>query len=371
MKIGIVTMPLHANYGGILQNYALQTALRRLGHEPITLREKLDLPSWHWSKMTFFRHWCISVAKWTIKSLLGRKTPFPLTQKQTMRKLKEVQCVMNAFVEKHINCTEPKIMLDAKEAKDLGLEALVVGSDQVWRPKYVAHMMDNQMLGFAKDMHLRRISYAASFGVDSWEYSEEETKQSKDLVSLFDAISVREPSAIALVKENWNMNAEWVLDPTMLLSKEDYVELCKDIPVQNKPFVFAYILSANPADKEKARIICKQMGYEVKFLNSGLTSKKDTVEQWLSYFRDAKYVITDSFHGTVFSLLFEKDFICFDNAGRGSSRIDGLKRITGLEDCFTSKLTTLPTEQIDYRVVNERIEKMREKSLYFLKKNLS
>lgn len=92
----------------------------------------------------------------------------------------------------------------------------------------------------------------------------------------------------------------------------------------------------------------------------------DSIEKWLSKFRDAQYVVTDSYHGTVFSLIFQKEFICIYNAERGNSRMDSIKKITGLNDRFVDSFTELHCKEINYKEVEEKIGKMKESSLSFL-----
>ncbi len=370
MKIGIVTHPLHTNYGGVIQNYALQKVLINIGHAPITLREKLDLPMWHWGKAKCFYNYCISVVKYVVKKILRRDVPFPLTQKRMLKLMQENQAIIEEFITPNILTTEAKSILDVADVKEMQLGAIIVGSDQVWRPSYVSHLMENQLLGFTGDYPIVRISYAASFGIDEWAFSEEETAKSLTLISKFNAISVREKSGVDLCKKYWNVDAAWVVDPTMLLYKDDYLALCREEPVSSERFVFAYILSKNTDVVKKVNTLAKQKGCQVKFLDVDLTSQKDSVGKWLSYFRDAEYIITDSFHGTVFSIMFQKEFLCVYNKGRGKSRFESLNEIVKLDDRFTDKLSVFPDNIIDYKKVEERLNEKRQESFSFLRKHL-
>lgn len=134
--------------------------------------------------------------------------------------------------------------------------------------------------------------------------------------------------------------------------------------------MFAYILDMTDEKRQMAENTAKTLGCGVRYLSADKVKKEDTIEKWLANFRDAKYVITDSYHGTVFSLIFQKQFYTFYNTYRGNARMDSLKKISGLEDRFI----TVPVEslgrEIDYADVEERVEKMRVGSMRFLSNSL-
>lgn len=192
------------------------------------------------------------------------------------------------------------------------------------------------------------------------------TVQLRELIKKFSAVSVREESSVQLVKDNLGVDAQWVLDPTMLLKKEDYIEVCKNEPESNEPFVFAYILDMTDRKRQMAENTAKTLGCGVRYLSADKVKKEDTIEKWLANFCDAKYVITDSYHGTVFSLIFQKQFYTFYNTYRGNARMDSLKKISGLEDRFITKPVESLGREIDYADVEERVEKMRVGSVEYL-----
>ena len=206
--------------------------------------------------------------------------------------------------------------------------------------------------------------------MDKWPYKEDVTIQLRELIKKFTSVSVREKSSVQLVKNNLGADAQWVLDPTMLLKKEDYIEVCKNVPERKEPFVFAYILDMTNEKQNMAELIAKKQGCNVRFLTADKVKSNDTIEKWLANFRDAKYVITDSYHGTVFSLIFQKQFYTFYNTYRGNARMDSLKKISGLEDRFLMKSVDSLGERIDYSEVEKRIERMRADSESFLKSSL-
>ena len=276
---------------------------------------------------------------------------------------------MERFVDEHINVTEYMPNLTMDDVRMYGIEALIVGSDQIWRPvKYDA--VKYYFLGFAKDSDIRRVAYAPSVALDEWPFMEETTVQLRHLIKKFSAVSVREESSVQLVKENLGVDAQWVLDPTMLLAKEDYLELCKNEPKSAESFVFAYILDMTSEKRRIVEQLSNTFGCKVKYLTADKVKEEDTIERWLANFRDARFVITDSYHGTVFSLIFQKHFYCFYNNYRGKARMDSLKKISGLVDRFGQDVADSTLDSINYVEVEKIICDMRHESIIFLKNSL-
>ena len=357
-------MPLCANYGGTLQNWALQQVLKRMGHEPITLRFPVV-----YQGMSSIHYWArvfpIQAARYIYHRLKGKQDEMPITIGAWKKSVKG----MERFVNEHINVTEYLPNLNMDDVRRYGIEALIVGSDQIWRP-VMYDAMKFYFLGFTGDSNILRIAYAPSVALEEWPYRPEITAKLRVLVKKFSAVSVREQSSVKLVKDNLGVDAQWVLDPTMLLKKEDYLVVCKDIPQSKESFVFAYILDMTDEKKKMVGQTAKQLGCGVKYLSSDKVKADDTIEKWLANFRDSKYIITDSYHGTVFSLIFQKEFYCFYNNYRGNARMDALKEISGLKNRFGIKVVELLEKEIDYADIEERIEKMRRESECFLDSSL-
>lgn len=374
MKIAIITLPLIANYGGILQNYALQTVLKRMGHTVETIALPLELQQPWWRKPLAYGK--RSIDKFVLHR---RKTPVFYEQWYN-RTLPALICDMQNFVATHILTRKVNCFSDIKEGE---YDAFVVGSDQIWRPMYSYRPITNAYLDFAKDWkNTKRVAYAASFGTDRWEYSDLQTRQCAALAALFDGISVREEAAVRLCRGHLHCEAVHVLDPTMLLAAEDYVTLLKDKKLEApRGELLTYVLDETP---EKARIIEKvatHYQYAIYRANSRfedwtapLTERKQPpVEQWLKDFQDAKFVITDSFHATVFSILFGKPFIVIGNKARGLSRIDSLLKMFGLEEHVVSSLTGLDVSRdydLDTGRVQEVLQARRQTAMEFLRASL-
>lgn len=365
MKIGIITMPLCANYGGTLQNWALQQVLKKIGHEPITLRFPVV-----YQGMSSVYYWCrvfpMQFARFVAHKFVGGKYEMP----PTIGLWKKSVSGMERFVDEHINVTEYLPNLSMDDVRRYGVEALIVGSDQIWRP-VMYDAVKYYFLGFTGDSDILRIAYAPSVALDKWPYREGVTVQLRELIKKFSAVSVREESSIKLVKDNLGVDAQWVLDPTMLLEKENYVDVCKNVPKCNEPFVFAYILDMTDDKKAMAEKVARVCGCSVKYLTADRVKEDDTIEKWLANFRDAKFVITDSYHGTVFSLIFQKQFYCFYNTYRGNARMDSLKKISGLNDRFITNFIDAMETSIDYTSVEDRVNIMRKSSWDYLEASLT
>lgn len=357
MKIGIITQPLNANYGGLLQNYALQQVLKRLGHDPITIDYRYKMPLWFWVLCT-------------MKSMLFCFIPGKRRRFLPLPKIKPRKDLIAQFVDAYINLTNEVSEYKKELLKRYQLNGLIVGSDQVWRPIINKYCLYDCYLGFAKGEDLVKVAYAASFGVDSWEYSSKQTKRCKDLIRQFSAISVREQSGIALCERYLGCKAIEVLDPTLLLSAQDYSYICKDVPQHDEPFLAAYILDMDEDKRKAVELYASFLHLPVLYVTAG-NNLSLSVSEWLALFRDASFVVTDSFHGTVFSIINHKDFVSLDNKGRGSSRFESLLSKLDLNSRFVGKnenIKHLPP--VDWIHVDERKTEWINLSIEFLKKSL-
>lgn len=337
MKVAILTHPLWTNYGGLLQAYAMQTIMERKGHEVVIInREYRDYPS---LKLYLMR--LISALKCIVRVyLLGKKEYVIMNPISAYYHTQWRGYDVLPFVKQYIN--HSKEIRNSKSLKQYfkrnHFDCYLVGSDQVWRPCYVANVTDYFLKEIPLNSNSIKVAYAASFGTDQWEFSEEETKECATLVKLFDAISVRENSGVKLCKQYLGVDAEHVLDPTMLLDEEDYVCLFKKVRESKvKGDLFCYVLDENI---EADRIInhLKVEGYIPYYAYLNVHSTKDnprpyqlSVEEWLRGIYDAEFVVTDSFHACVFSILFKKKFVVLGNKVRGNTRFDSLLDMFGLQ----------------------------------------
>ena len=358
MRVGIVTQPLEMNYGGILQNWALQQALKKLGHEPVTIDA--------YQRYSTVRYLFNSM-RTIVKRIAGQKAYMPNPYNGALRNE-----LMGRFIEQNINKT--KVMWHYKRSvvKQYGLDALVVGSDQVWRAKYNGDHLEDMYLRFAEGLDLKRVAYAASFGIDNWEYTAEQTAECAALAQRFDAVSVRELSGVNLCREHLNVEAQCVLDPTMLLEAKDYQPVIDSDWDEGEPYLAVYCLDVTPEKEAFINQLAADRGLKVCQFSAGWNSTL-TVEQWLAMLSKATVVVTDSFHGTVFSILFGRDFYTLGNADRGNTRIHGMLQSFGLETRLVTdlKAADITSHDINWNQVHTSLATERKKSMEFLASSLN
>ncbi len=377
MKLGILTQPLKTNYGGLIQAYALKTTLEKLNHN-VTIINRVGFL--RRNQKTIIK--ILSKIKKIVFNILGKDKK---VSKEIQHRI-DSNCVQ--FIQKYIKHVSADIKtLNAlyEYVNQMQFEGYVVGSDQIWRPSYSA-CIENYFLDFCENDNVKRIAYAASFGSDEWEYTDKEKKICSKLAKKFDAISVREDSGVELCSKYLGVEAKHVLDPTMLLEKEDYEHIVnkENIP-QSKGDLFYYFLDDNTTKQELIKYVekecnktsyncmpAKKVGDEKNILNV-----EDYVfpspAKWLRSFMDAKMVITDSFHGTVFSIIFNKPFWVIYNTHRGNTRFDSLLKLFGL----TERIIDLSDyanvdfmKEIDWNKVNEIRMTKKQEALDFIKNSL-
>lgn len=379
MKIGILTLPLHVNYGGILQCYALQTVLKRMGHD-VTLLSSTWASDKDMLKLRIKNSW-----KHVANILFG----YNYTYIPTKREERILRQHISKFIANHLE-PRTKPLHTTKEYQEQclndGFDALIVGSDQVWRPRYTPSVTDYYLKFVENEKTIKRIAYAASFGTDEWEYSKEETEECRQLIKKFDAVSVREHGGVYLCKEHYDIEAVQTLDPTMLLECADYKSLVAlEKEEKCSGTLFSYIL--DPTDEKQE--LAEKLSTSLSLVPFGCIPTKSKrvranvrkcidectyppVTQWIRSFMDAEMVITDSFHGCVFSILFNKPFWVIGNEGRGISRFSSLLATFGLQDRMI-----MPGEspewnkKIDWDKVNEIRQREKERSIQFLYSSLS
>lgn len=372
MKIGILTLPFNNNYGGYLQAYALMTVLKILGHDveliyrkhnkrPLSLRIKYFL-------------------KTLIKCCIGRKHGRLLLDQD--KELREKGVNMMPFVDTNISPRTKQLYstISLRKLCKNRYDAIIVGSDQVWRPDYVP-CIQNFFLDFVQDERIKRISYAASFGERKPKYTEEEIIECGQLIQLFDYVSLREDGGLCIIKDfGWKTKCapQIVLDPTMLLDKAHYESLFSQKGSYGE-YVCTYLLDDNSVTQDLTEKIVKTLNlpkvsilHEKKWKKS--TYRMPSIEYWLSRIHDAKFVVTDSFHGTVFCILFNVPFIVYNNKGRGSDRFLTLLGHFGLEDRLVSDVSNidkLMKSDILWEEINLKIKLKQEESLDYIYSTLT
>lgn len=371
MKIGILTLPFNNNYGGYLQSYALMTVLKDEGHiveliyrrhnrRPLSVRVKYFIKS-------------------LIKIMLGRPH-FSIFMDQECD-LRRRGINMMSFVDSKIFPKTRPLYSTKELIQECSnkYDVVIVGSDQVWRPEYVPNV-ENFFFDFVKLSTTRRIAYAASFGERHPIYTDDQIKECGNLIRNFDFIGLREDSGVEIIKEfEWKVNCSTkvVLDPTMLLPKRHYESLFP--PTKNVTrYLLTYILDES---KDADHIVSTATSIlnlpEKRIIDSTAWQqpeyKMPSIESWLAGIRYADFVITDSFHGTVFCIIFNVPFIVYVNSNRGADRFYSLLRRFGLESrIVNSKNSCLSaiTEQIDWKRVDIILNQEVQSSMHLLLKSI-
>lgn len=347
-EIGILTIDSR-NIGNKLQNLALQEELIKLGFNPKTLKvHKTTLKS-IFLRILFF-------AKGVLRLIIKRKyrrSMFRSSYKDINKKIIKSKLT-------------PLKKSDISKINNL-FDYVVVGSDQVWNPDF--NDIKIMTLNFLAPS--KRVSYAASFGVtDIKKLPIEQFSSLKD----FKAISVREQSGIKLVKEISNKDATLVLDPTLLINSSYWTELSyKPLNFSDSDYILIYFLGSVPKEAKDLIEKIKEIHNEkIAVINVNdeysLRSMRFSPENFLYLIRNAHIILTDSFHGTVFSILFEKPFVAFRREGADEmfNRIETLLSTFRLAERIYENLNMQNLFKIDYTNANKILEEEREKSRNFL-----
>ena len=259
---------------------------------------------------------------------------------------------------------------------------VLVGSDQLWLPSGNGTNFYNLMFA---PRACNRIAYAASFGVSS--IPAHQRKETAEYLEKIRHISLREESGKRIVKELTGRDVPVILDPTMVITRKQWDEAVPDQAVTDGEYLFCYFLGNNPSHREEASALAKSLGLKIvtlRHLDEYIASDEKFgdeapydvgPEEFVNLIRHAKYVCTDSFHGSVFSILYRKQFISFNRYGDGTnsrnSRLDTLFGNIGIDRRFHGDLKGEIQREIDYDAVDSKLEGLRTRSDRFIREALS
>lgn len=346
-KVGIITFQDADNYGAMLQCYALQHYLKSMGYDAKTINYKCEYFAHPYGIAALRR-------KGIIRYVLGNINA--LVRKFRKKRFSDFRNIidMTRPVSKENICT-----------LNNEFDLFISGSDCVW--SYDLTNFDTTYFLDFVDKKEKKGSYAASFGTA--DIPEEYKEKYSKLLSDYKYFNVREQSGANLVCSFTQKNANVVLDPTLLLSMEQWNEVCSDRLIKEK-YIFVYQLALSKGMINVINKIAKETNYKVVFIPfplGGLIKAKSCLsygpKEWVTLIRDAEYVITDSFHGTAFSIIFKKQFFSYLNEGR--TRIENLLSKTGLERRLiddTTNISEILSDTIDYQDVEKRLEQERNYS---------
>jgi hypothetical protein len=361
--VGILTLPLHSNYGGILQAVALSRYLTAHDKEVVLLDRRRGRP----------------LPTRAVVSLLSH---MPFQNIGGIRARERGRALHAAFVETFLGAMTAPLRSSEQFAAAIrahDLDAVVVGSDQVWRLDYVPpDAVRDFFLGFESEPAVRRIAYGASFGVGDWRYPAW-TAEAARLLARFDAVSVREDSALALLRDVFaRPDGTHVLDPTLLVDPAFYERAAAPPAAAAGPVALRYTLDESGERQALARAAIAALGegYGVRALST--TDGRTTVDlpHWLRAFMDAEFIVTDSYHGTIFAIVFAKNFIAIPNEKRGSDRFTSLLRQLDLSERLVpasepDRAAAVARTPIDYAAVHRTLDELRAASARFLLGSLS
>lgn len=323
----------YSNYGAILTGYALQKALEEMSCSNRLIWYMNEANRNHYRECfenSHFKNFADKYIKYT-----------PLYEHQTLAELN--------------NHTK----------------TFIVGSDQVWRMPFLGINRWAYYLNFANDS-AKKIACAASFGFSEFIGSAEDETMAWFWLKQFDAVSVREYEARTLLGENWGIESELLIDPVFYIDKSFYENMISDLsPDLPKEYILTYFLGKTDEDQKVIDAYAKEMNLPVVDVDPAVLS----TEEWLYCIKHAKLLLTNSFHGVCFSLIFHRDFICLANENKAYTRFSTIFDKLGLKDQARPSNNyfenfTLNVPQIDYAKVDAVLEAERSKALEWLKKSV-
>lgn len=348
MKIGILTFHRAHNYGAILQAYALQEMLRSKGHcvEFIDYRNPYLLSVYNWFS------WKRFITKNVMKAIKELNLIF------------KRKCRFNNFQ----RFIQSKLYVSNQSYNLTSYDIIIIGSDQVWNTK-LTHGFDSMYWGNWKHYNTAVASYAAS--MEDHISPEKKIEMSK-LLKNFDFISVREESIKEQLKLLTEKNIDVVIDPTLLLNRERWLDI-ESKPVVKGDYILLYQVRNNEIAENIAKQISKRLNAKIVHLSAriDLGNDKETISsgplEFLSLFRHAKFVVCTSFHGTIFSLIYHVPFCSVILKDGNDARVINILSQVGLEERGVSEYANHLFSPVNWKSVDERIDKMRQESMNYLK----
>ena len=367
-KIGILTFHNAHNYGAVLQAYALKTKLNRMGHEASVLNYQNKYIAKTYRKVLHIDFWKRDIlpSRWGKVIREVRDVFYGLKEWQKQWKVFE-----DFIAEKLLDGDTKQLSLEEVAAKDC--DVYVLGSDQIWA-RELTHGMDPAYFGqFAPEK--KKISYAAS--VPNGSIPENEKPFFKQYLESLSHISVREEKLAQSLRDLTGREIDTVIDPTLLLEREDYEPLLYKKPLKQGDYVFAYFVVENEMVSRCAKKAAELLGcelIELHYKKTPVICGKNMIfdagpSEFLTYIRDAKMLVTNSFHGTVFSILFRKKFY---SVYKENGRIDNLLGFLGLQERHITEESQIQiTREIDYGQSDKGLQEYRQQSVDFLVKGIS
>jgi hypothetical protein len=369
-SVGIITFHRAHNYGALLQCFALKKYIESLGH----IVNIIDYwPDYHLSTYKFFPDFSKKSIKGKIKSIVLFVIGFFKIYKRSKG--------YKDFIKTHLDIETHISFKTANELSQLDFDVVVYGSDQIWWRSTLPTFQGYDLVywGQQPKKAKRKITYAPSMGIIN--YDIEESNVLKKMLNNFDAISVRELIVKELIKSKLGIDTTLVLDPVFLIDKKYWEKFCN---TNSKPFeikekyIFFYHLKENPQTGYLVENLAKYFDLriiEIKGRVSPLKRSKrfmQTVDPigFVQLIRNASFVVSTSFHGTAFSIIFEKHFYA-SGMGSNAERAKSLLKNLGIENRYIDNFNKpIFDDTIDYEQVNIKLEKLKVISKDFLINNI-
>lgn len=286
------------------------------------------------------------------------------------RDMRKKDSFIRKFAEKNLVLT--KHIKNKKDLSELNnyADVFVVGSDQIFKDCHLKKFFEEFLLPYT-DFSKKRVAFSASFGKDTFDMSENEKYIISKYLKRFDAISVREISGVNLCEQEFGINAEHILDPVFLTDKSKFIKFVDNNDNKYRDKIVCAILDNSQPVLNAINNLKEESGLEIV----NIIGKNLPVEEFLTAIYSAKYILTDSFHGTCFALLFHKNFITIENEDRGSSRFDSLVYTFGLQDNFVKSLSEIKLnklkQKIDWANIDTIIDSEKEKAEKWFEKTFN
>lgn len=361
MKVGILTFPNSTSYGAALQMYALYCTVNRLGH-------RAEIINYYSKYMKAEKH-CQPKGSSDLKYFLRRSARRVLHARE--------YAAFAAFEKETMNMYPQKFFTDKEKLPSVGTryDAVICGSDQVWNPDITGGDL-SYFLDFCGDS-TKRISYAPSFGVET--LPKDFASHVGEELQQFSAISVREVQGQALVADLIGKDVPVVIDPTMLLDAAQWQQLEDESFCVEEDYVLYFTVKSSPRLFEKCRSFAQQHGLKMIVIGGNCMRKeKDPIVRhavdispavWLWLVRHARYVVTNSFHGTAFSIIFERDFY-LELSAKTNSRLTNIVKMLGLEERILPFEQEIVASSANYDAARENLPCLRADALQYLQQAL-
>ena len=363
MKIDIITLHRAQNYGSVLQAFALQKQIEKLGHQAYIL----DYYPERYTNKGLLKRLKNKSSRFNnpLVLLIAKLLIYPSYLKKGIQ--------FNKFMH-YLNLEKPSFATNEEGmGRFTDADAYCAGSDQIWNSHWNEGVEKALFLDFVPKGKLC-FSYAASIGLSN--IPSNEIDETKLLLDKFEFLSLREDKGVELVRELGRTDAVQCLDPTLLMSKEEWSQYADD-SYNGKEYVLTYNLHHDPEIDKCAKAIASKFHLQIRnisynwhdIVRHGHLDWCPTVEGFLGLIKNAKYVVADSFHATAFSIIFEKPFVVI-TPEVASSRLSSLLKMLGLDDHNINKFTSLNVieQPIDYIRVKSIIATKQRESIFYLNK---